>query len=53
MIFEDIEGQVLQLEQVIATVEQRLERPVTEIIIQYFVEQEALAKQQVKAAQGL
>ena len=40
-VFEDIEGQGSQLDQVAATVEQRLEGPVTEKMIQEFVEQEA------------
>jgi hypothetical protein len=33
-------------------VEQRLEGPVTEKVIQEFVEQEALMKQQIKAARA-
>jgi hypothetical protein len=47
--FEEIEGQGLQLDQVIATVEQILEGPVTEQVIQEFAKKETLAKQQVKA----
>jgi chromosome segregation ATPase len=43
--FEEIEGQGAQLEQVVTSVEQRLEGPVTEKFIQEFFEQEALAKQ--------
>jgi hypothetical protein len=39
-----------QLEQVVTIVEQCLEGPVTEKVIQEFTEQEALAKQQVEAA---
>jgi hypothetical protein len=35
----------------VTTVEQSLEWPVTEKVIQEFVEQEALEKQQVEAAQ--
>jgi hypothetical protein len=49
MIFEEIERQGSQLDQVVVTVEQRLEGPVTEQVIQEFVEQEALAKKQVEA----
>jgi excinuclease UvrABC nuclease subunit len=41
------------MEQVVTIVEQRLEGPVTETIIQEFTEQEALAKQQFEAARGL
>jgi hypothetical protein len=48
MLFEDIEGQGSQLDQVVATVEQRLEGPITEKIIQEFDEQEALAKKKVE-----
>jgi hypothetical protein len=43
-LFEEIEGQGAQLEQVVTMVEQCLEGPVTEKVIQEFVEQEALAK---------
>jgi hypothetical protein len=52
-IFEEIEGQGSQLDQVVLVVEQCLERPVIEQVIQEFVEQEALAKKQVEAARGL
>jgi chromosome segregation ATPase len=51
-LFEEIEGQGAQLEQVVTMVEQRLEGPVTEKVIQEFTEQEALAKQQVEAARA-
>jgi hypothetical protein len=51
-LFEEIEGQGSQLEQVVATVEQRLKGPVTEKVIQEFVEQEVLAKQRVEAARA-
>jgi hypothetical protein len=44
-LFEEIKGQYAQMEQVVTMVEQRLEGPVTEKVIQEFVEQEALAKQ--------
>jgi hypothetical protein len=44
-VFEDIEGQDSQLDQVVATVEQRMEGPITEQMIQELVEQEAQAKQ--------
>jgi hypothetical protein len=49
-VFEEIEGQGLQLDQVVATLEQRLEGPVTAHTIQELVEQEAQVKQQVEAS---
>jgi hypothetical protein len=49
-VFEEIDGQGSQLDQVVATVEQCLEGPVTEQMIQELIEQEAQAKQQVEAA---
>jgi hypothetical protein len=51
-LFEEIEGRGAELEQVVTTVEQCLEGPVMEKVIQEFVEQEALAKQQVEAARA-
>jgi hypothetical protein len=45
MIFEEIEGQGSQLDQVVVTLEQHLEGPVTTQVIQEFTEHEALAKQ--------
>ena len=51
-MFEEIEGQGVELEQVVTSVEQRLEEPMNEAIIQDFAEQEALAKKQVKAARA-
>jgi hypothetical protein len=44
VIFEEIEGQGLQLDQVVVIVEQCLQGPVTEQVIQEFIEQEALEK---------
>jgi hypothetical protein len=38
MIFEEIKGQCSQLDQVVATVEQHLEGPVTKKVIQEFAE---------------
>jgi hypothetical protein len=52
-LFEEIEGQGSQLEQVVAIVEQHLERLVTKQVIQEFSKQEALAKQQLEVARGL
>jgi hypothetical protein len=51
-VFEEIKGQGSQLDQVVATMEQCLEGPVTEKIIQELVEKEAQAKQQVEVAQA-
>jgi hypothetical protein len=51
LLFEDIEGRGAELGQVVTSVEQCLEGPVNEAVIQDFVEQEALAQQQVEAAQ--
>jgi hypothetical protein len=50
-VFEEIDGQGSQLDQVVAVVEQCLEGPVTEKTIQELTEQEAQVKQQVEAAQ--
>jgi hypothetical protein len=47
-VFEEIEGQGSQLDKLVATVEQFLEGPVIEKMIQEFVEQEAQVKQQVE-----
>jgi hypothetical protein len=51
-LFEDIEEQSAQLEQVVTTMEQCLEGPVTEKSIHEFIKQEALVKQQVKVARA-
>jgi hypothetical protein len=45
-VFEEIDGQCSQLDQVVAAVEKCLEGLVTEQMIQELVEQEAQAKQQ-------
>jgi hypothetical protein len=52
LLFEEIEGRGAELEQVVTSVEQCLEGPVNEAVIQEFIEQEALAKQQVEAARA-
>jgi hypothetical protein len=52
MIFEEVEGQGSQLDQLIATVEQCLEGPVTKKVIQEFIEKESLAKKYVEAARA-
>jgi hypothetical protein len=51
-LFEELEGQGSQLEQVVTIVEQRLEGPVTEQVIQEYAEKEALVKQQVEASRA-
>jgi chromosome segregation ATPase len=51
-LFTEIEGQGAELEQVVTTAEQCLEGPVNEAVIQEFVEQEAMAQQQVEAARA-
>jgi chromosome segregation ATPase len=51
-VFEEIEGQGSQLDQVVATVKQCLEGHVTEKMIQELIEKEAHAKRQVKAARA-
>jgi hypothetical protein len=52
MIFEEIEGQGSQMDQMVMTMEQRLEGLVTEQLIQEFAKQEALMKKQVEAARA-
>jgi uncharacterized protein YjgD (DUF1641 family) len=52
MIFEDIEFQGSHLDQVVATIEQHLEGPIIEKLIQDFIKKEALEKQQVKASRS-
>jgi hypothetical protein len=49
-LFEDIKGKGSHLEEVVPKLEQHLEGPVTDKIIQEFIEQEAPAKQQVEVA---
>jgi hypothetical protein len=44
-LFEEIEGEGIELEKLATTVEQRLEGSMTEKFIQEFVEKEALVKQ--------
>ena len=47
-LFTEIEGRGVELEKVITVVEQCLEGPVNEAVIQEFVEQEAMEQKQVK-----
>jgi hypothetical protein len=51
-LFLDIESQGIDLEQVVNIIEQRLEGPVSNTLIQEFVEQEAVAKKLVEAARA-
>jgi hypothetical protein len=44
LLFEKIEGRGVEMEHVVTTVEQFLEGPMNEAIIQEFPKQEALAK---------
>jgi hypothetical protein len=48
-VFEEIDGQGSQLDQVVAAIEQHLEGPVTEQTIHELIEQEAQVRQQVEA----
>jgi hypothetical protein len=48
-LFTEVEGQGVELEKVVTTTEQCLEGPINDAVIQEFVEQEALAQQQVEA----
>jgi hypothetical protein len=43
-VFEDIDGHGSQLDQVVATIEQHLEGPITKNMIQELAKQEAQAK---------
>jgi hypothetical protein len=48
-VFEEIDSQGSQLDQVVAAVEQHLEGPVTEKIVQELIEQEAQRGSKFKA----
>jgi hypothetical protein len=51
-LFTEVESQGIELEQVVNTVEQCLEGPVNEALIQEFIEQEVVATRQVEAARA-
>ena len=51
-LFTEIEGRGEKLEQFVTTVEQRLEGPINEAIIQEFTEQEVMAQKQVEASRA-
>jgi hypothetical protein len=49
-LFTEVEDQGEELEQVVTTIEQRLEGPINDEIIQEFAEQEVVAQQQDEVA---
>jgi hypothetical protein len=51
-LFGEIKGRGEELEQVVTSVEQRLEGPVNEAVIQDFIEQGSMAQQQVEATRA-
>jgi hypothetical protein len=51
-LFTEIEGRAAKLEQVVTAIEQCLEGPVNEVVIQELTEQEAMAQQQVKESRS-
>jgi hypothetical protein len=51
-MFEEIEGRGAEMEKVVTSVEHRLEGHVNKVVLQEFVEQEALAQQQVESARA-
>jgi hypothetical protein len=52
LLFEEIEGQGTLLEKVVVTVEKQLEGPISEAIVQKFIQQEAVAQKQVEEARA-
>jgi hypothetical protein len=52
LLFTEVESQGVELDKVVLTVEQYLEGPVNDTVIQDFTEQEATTKQQVKASRA-
>jgi hypothetical protein len=52
LLFEEIEVQGTLLEQAVATVEQQLGGPISEVVFQEFVEQEEIAQRQVEVARA-
>jgi hypothetical protein len=49
-LFTEVESRGAKLEQVVSAVEQRLEGPVNDTLIQEFAEQEVVAQQQVEVS---
>ena len=50
LLFEEIKGQGTLLELVVVIVEQQLEGPISEVVVQEFIEQEAVAQRQVEVS---
>jgi hypothetical protein len=51
-LFAKIEGRGEKLEQVVTAIEQRLEGPINEALIQEFFEKEVMAQQQIESARA-
>jgi hypothetical protein len=51
-LFTEVESQGTELEQVVITIEQRLEGSINDVVIQKFTEQEVVALQQVEIARA-
>jgi hypothetical protein len=51
-LFTEVESRGAELEQVVSAIEQCLEGPINDALIQEFVEQEAIAQPQVEVAQA-
>jgi hypothetical protein len=51
-VFTEVECQGAELDQVATTVEQCLERPINDIVIQEFIEHEVVAQHQFKVARA-
>jgi hypothetical protein len=52
LLFKEIEGQGTLLEQVVVTVEQQLQGPISEVVVQEFAKQEEVAQRQVEVARA-
>jgi hypothetical protein len=52
ILFEEIEGQGTLLEQIVVIVKQQLEGPISEAVVQEFVEKEAVTQRQVEVARA-
>jgi hypothetical protein len=49
-LFPEVEGQGIELEQVVTTIEQHLEGPINDALIHEFTEKEVIAQKQVEVA---
>jgi hypothetical protein len=47
-LFTEIKGRGVELEKVMTATEKRLEGPINEAVIEYFIEQEVVAQKQVE-----